>query len=141
MPSEFIWIVNDISYRFGLLSTQIKTFHKRFDDLADMIQGQHWGSAAFVCRGIADTFTQVDVNLSRLGDSVRGHLDDALWYINNNAFEKAEALTWQSIIEAWMVNDYEARTWTIAIIDKMRQICWDEPYNIIFAARPEDVEI
>lgn len=46
-------------------------------------------------------------------------------------------VTWESIVEAWMRNDYEGRVWTIGVIDKMRQILWDEPFDLTFAARPE----
>lgn len=46
-------------------------------------------------------------------------------------------LTWKAICEAWIKNDFEGRAPTIAIIDRMRQILWDEPFSITWAARPE----
>lgn len=46
--------------------------------------------------------------------------------------------SWKGIIEAWIKNDFEARTWTIATLDRMRQIIWDEPFNVVWASRPED---
>lgn len=49
-------------------------------------------------------------------------------------------VTWKSIVEAWAKNDFEGRAWTIAMIDRMRQILWDEPFNIKWAARPEQEE-
>jgi len=49
-------------------------------------------------------------------------------------------LTWQAIGEAWIKNDFEGRAPTIAIIDRMRQILWNEPYFIAWAARPEEQE-
>lgn len=55
------------------------------------------------------------------------------YYLENYA-----TVSWTHIIEAWIKNDFEARTWTIAVLDRMRQIVWNEPYNIIWAARPED---
>jgi len=52
--------------------------------------------------------------------------------------ENPVEVTWQSIVEAWMKDDFAGREWTIACIDRMRQILWDEPFTVIFAARPED---
>ena len=46
-------------------------------------------------------------------------------------------LTWKSIIEAWAKDNFEGRFHTIAFIDRMRQLIWDEPFNVIWAARPE----
>ena len=45
--------------------------------------------------------------------------------------------SWKSIVEAWIRDDFEGRAYTIATIDRMRQICWDEPFYIKWAARPE----
>lgn len=45
-------------------------------------------------------------------------------------------LTWQKICEAWAANDFEGRAVTIAFIDRMRQILWDEPFSALWAARP-----
>lgn len=47
-------------------------------------------------------------------------------------------LTWKAIVEAWVADDFAGRAWTIATIDRMRQILWDEPFNVQWAARPED---
>ncbi len=56
-----------------------------------------------------------------------------LYYINTFA-----GVSWQSIVQAWVANDFEARFWTIGVIDRMRQILWDEPFDLTWAARPED---
>lgn len=50
-------------------------------------------------------------------------------------------VTWQAICEAWVKDDFEARFWTIGVIDRMRQIMWDEPFDLTWAARPEQKEI
>jgi len=47
------------------------------------------------------------------------------------------SVSWQAICEAWTADDFEGRFWTIAVIDRMRQIIWDEPFFISWAARPE----
>lgn len=46
-------------------------------------------------------------------------------------------LTWQAIVEAWTKDDFAGRAYTIATIDRMRQILWDEPFDVRWAARPE----
>ena len=46
-------------------------------------------------------------------------------------------LTWIKICEAWAANDFEGRKVTIAFIDRMRQLIWNEPFHVAWAARPE----
>lgn len=49
----------------------------------------------------------------------------------------AYKLTYQKIVEAWIKDGFEGRAVTIATIDRMRQIIWDEPFYVRWAARPE----
>lgn len=58
------------------------------------------------------------------------------YYLTNYA-----GITWESIVEAWVKDDFKGRFWTIGVIDRMRQIMWDEPFDITWAARPEETEI
>lgn len=51
-------------------------------------------------------------------------------------YDRAEPLTWKSICEALITNDFEGSYWFISIIDRMRQLIWDEPYKIQWAAKP-----
>ncbi len=60
--------------------------------------------------------------------------EGAIWWYLKNCITEYE-LTWQAICEAWVKNDFEGRDWTIAIIDRMRQILWDEPFNVQWAAK------
>ncbi|MBA7609502.1 hypothetical protein ES703_16693 [subsurface metagenome] len=46
-------------------------------------------------------------------------------------------LTWRAICEALAKDDFEGRYWAIAIIDHMRTLIWDKPFNIIWATKPE----
>lgn len=69
------------------------------------------------------------------------HLLQALLYSWEWNTEKLPEVTWQSIIEAWIKDDFEGRAWTIGVIDRMRQIVWDEPFDLTWAARPEKREI
>lgn len=47
-------------------------------------------------------------------------------------------VTWKSICEAWAKNDFEGRMPTIAFIDRMRELLWNETYKVQWAARPEE---
>jgi len=59
---------------------------------------------------------------------------DILYYLENYA---GGELTWKTICEAWVKDDFEGRRWTIACIDHMRKLMWDEPFTIQWAAKPE----
>lgn len=59
-------------------------------------------------------------------------------YLNCYMWEHCSGeVTWKAIVEAWIKNDFEGRAPTIAVIDRMRQIIWDEPFSVLWAARPE----
>lgn len=49
-------------------------------------------------------------------------------------------LTWQTICEAWAANDFEGAAFTIAFIDRMRQLIWDKPFYAAWASKPEQQE-
>ncbi|MBA7526369.1 hypothetical protein ES705_18531 [subsurface metagenome] len=49
-------------------------------------------------------------------------------------------VTYQAICEAWGRDDFEGRAVTIAFIDRMRQLLWNEPFSAVFAAKPEEQE-
>jgi hypothetical protein len=50
-------------------------------------------------------------------------------------------VTWQSIIEAWVYNEYEGAVPTIYTMDKMRRVAWTKPFLIPHALSPEKYEI
>jgi len=61
----------------------------------------------------------------------------AYWYyVHKGLYDKEPELTWRSICEAWVTNDFEGKEWTIACIDRMRQLMWDKPFSIVWAASP-----
>ncbi len=49
-------------------------------------------------------------------------------------------VTYRTIAEAWAKNSFEGRMVTIAFIDRMRQLLWDEEYFVKWAAAPETSE-
>jgi len=92
-------------------------------------------------------------------DKIRLLLDDMYWCMEamlnqevggtyptvfqnwvNNVGLGGDELTATAICEAWGKNNFEDRALTIAFIDRMRQLIWDEPFYIKWAARPEESE-
>ncbi|GAH19951.1 unnamed protein product [marine sediment metagenome] len=64
--------------------------------------------------------------------------DYSYWgQIHQGLYEKEATVTWKAICEAWIKDDFAGRMPTIAVIDRMRQILWDEPFFVQWAARPE----
>ena len=51
-------------------------------------------------------------------------------------FANFAGVTWEAICSAWIKNDFEGRQWTIAMIDHMRKLLWNEPFDVVFAATP-----
>lgn len=70
-----------------------------------------------------------------VGLETRSHFLASIWFAST--IPAAGDITWQAICEAWIRDDFEGRAPTIAIIDRMRQILWNEPFSVIWAARPE----
>lgn len=58
---------------------------------------------------------------------------EALEWIDENI---GGEITWKDICEAWAKDDFEGKEWTIAIIDHMRKLMWDEPFKIVWASKP-----
>lgn len=75
---------------------------------------------------------------------VYGYDNSVLYYkwsmLHYGLIDEQYELTWQDIVEVWIANDFEGRMVTIAVIDRMRQILWDEPYMVRWAARVEESE-
>jgi len=68
----------------------------------------------------------------------------ALYYYLMNCIpeiSEPEPITWKDIVEAWIKDDFEGRAVTVACIDRMRQLIWDEPFYVAWAARPEEQDI
>lgn len=89
---------------------------------------------------------QAALNVKAVADDTYGVADSVLCYsillwswVNTN-WPEIEELTSTAICEAWAKNDFEDRALTIAFIDRMRQLIWDEPFYVKWASRPEDTE-
>lgn len=79
-----------------------------------------------------------------IGDAASPYHYDILFMVHQLCWEwtteDIPEVTYKAIAEAWIKDDFEGRAITIALIDRMRQILWDEPFSVIWAARPEEQE-
>ncbi len=141
MPYELEEYADDLYYRWYQVGGEINQVITWFDNLADAIAAENWGTAAFCCRAIGDHWGQVNYMLTDAYDSVRDFLDLSLYYINDNVPWDAGEVTYKSIVEAWFKDDFDGKAVTIACIDRMRQLLWDEPFDVIWAAKPEEREV
>jgi len=113
--------------------------HLAQDAAAD---GQFQNAIMHLCSA-TESFRQIHLFVfDRFESNFRNnHLFECLrlaWY---EAPEPPEyELTWKKICEAWIKDDFEGRAVTIATIDRMRQLIWDEPFRVQWAARPEEQE-
>lgn len=58
------------------------------------------------------------------------------YYLEHCIEAKEYELTAKKICEAWAKKDFEGRAITIAFIDRMRQMLWNEPFYVAWAAKP-----
>lgn len=96
------------------------------------------GNALLACQRIKYALYRVQNVFSYMIDWQTGYTPNAIipYYFTNYV-----GVTWKSIVEAWVKDDFEGRAWTIGVIDRMRQMCWDEPFDLTWAAKPEDGDI
>ncbi len=111
-----------------------------FDGVSDPVDKLHFGYLVGAVLNLKDVlfaigdFTATTKGNSYFYSSILWSYYDRDWYHEPEEFE----LTADKIAEAWIKDDFAGRAITIAVIDRMRQILWDEPFNVIWAARPED---
>lgn len=111
----------------------------------DNIAAENWADAKNELYNAADDFGLFGKYLLQDDvwyESLRRDWKDALYYINDNAtFNGAPPdpyiLTATKICEAWAKDEFHDRALTIAFIDRMRQLIWDEPFYVAWAARPK----
>jgi len=47
------------------------------------------------------------------------------------------SVNYRTMCDGWAADSFYGRSPTIAYIDRMRQLIWNEPFNVIWAAKPE----
>ena len=117
-----------------------------FDSLGDLFWTLHDNLTAEgnpnsgdTCLLIRNMFYWLRDKYGTAPGAYRLHLIETLQWINDNWPEDGVEyeLTATKICEAWAANQFQDRALTIAFIDRMRQLIWDEPFYVAWAARPE----
>lgn len=123
-----------------------------FNQLDDV---QYWRDSAWtnqgtpnlaiqaLCYAFDDTILTIKMMIGRTGYVVPeatmiGNTFKNCWEYEFD--EMPSGVTYQAICEAWGKDDFEGRVATIAFIDRMRQLIWNEPYQVMWAAKPEEQE-
>lgn len=134
--------INDLNTWGNTCRLSIVNLEDELDwrELSQYNMGQHGGIGwvAYANRQvIADLIEAMQYFVYGGSDSFRY---DTWFKVHWGLFYQESEVTWQAICEAWVKDDFEGRGWTIAVIDKMRQIVWDEPFDIQWAAMPDAEE-
>jgi len=88
--------------------------------------------AAYKIIGVIDYYDQVHRKQLRTAAG-RTPVVDLIYFLQNYCGVSAK-----SICEAWAKDNFKDRALTIAFIDRQRELLWNEPFNIQWAARPEE---
>lgn len=142
MPADLESLINDTD-------TQMKAIGDSYlDGIYDGLLSLHDWLDAEGNPQSADVVLAMRYYVKKLRDkystalgSYRLRLINTLWWINDNwpedNGEPPYVLTARKICEAWANNGFEDRALTIAFIDRMRQLVWDEPFYVAWAAKPK----
>lgn len=84
------------------------------------------------CHYLTTRRTDYGHSFSEYGTILLVHL------LQDNDYAPDLIVRWYQICSAWTKDDFEGMEWTIACIDRMRQLMWDEPFNIKWAASPTE---
>ena len=105
-------------------------------DIPDPVDRSHFSDlCTAVDRLLAGLNYTIDYNQSAYDQSYM--YESIYWAWKEVPAGDEYELTWQKICEAWAANDFEGRAVTIAFIDRMRQILWNEPFSAQWAAKPD----
>jgi len=139
MPEPLTQYNLDVWIAYNQLSSSMNNWRNHFYALGDAIAGQFWATASAKCYDLGNDFsTYVRADLCDSG-GIKGKTYQSLDWIDDNwpADGDEYELTAIKICEAWAKNSFEERALTIAFIDRMRTLIWDEPFYVVWAARPE----
>lgn len=119
------------------LEWAITNAQEAYAGASDPVDKTHFGFATYAIE-------QLVIAMRYLGDYIettsdKSHLYESIYWASKSG--APAAVTWKAICEAWIKDDFAGRVPTIAVIDRMRQILWDEPFFVAWAARPEEQEL
>lgn len=132
--------IDDLYSIYGYAAQSLINSSGSLWNAGSAIGSQNWSSAESYLKSAANFIDDAGHYFGdTYGDSVKYWTILMLTWMDDNW--PKNGITWQDIVEAWVKDDFEGRFWTIGVIDRMRQILWDEPFDLTWAARPELKEI
>lgn len=140
MPYPLSLYIDNTLAVLGHIFSDLYNCGTKLGSIGTAIEAENWADAHVQCDMAKDYLRNAAFHFSTGTYGLKTHLEDTLDWINDNWPEDAEPfeLTWQKICAAWTVNDFEGRHWTIACIDRMRELMWNEFFSIQWAQKPED---
>ena len=139
MPDALATLITTWRNTYNAVWVDLTNFGNGLGDAAVQCDFENWSGLALSFRNLEADVLSLKSRFKNGTPNLYTNLHYCMFWINDNwpaAGEEYE-LTWKKIAEAWIANDFEGRAVTIAVIDRMRQILWNEPFKATWAARPE----
>lgn len=132
--TDIDYALNLIDYQYNTLLPNNRTNYATYQQLfINAYQGGDYGTALnYASMLFATLYAMIRDTLVNFTDTGKEYYGLQLMFTNWRSTD------WKGIIKALIVNDYEARYFTIAVLDKMRMLLSNEEIDPIQFSRPED---
>ena len=141
MPEPLTSYIATWRGNYGYIYSDLYSLRNYLDDCAVQATAQNWSGLSNSLALCADAVYDVARHFRYGSPDLYRKMNIAMQWIDDNWPTEVEEyeLDWKKICEAWVANDFEGKEWTIAVIDRMRTLMWDEPYYVRWAARPDSL--
>lgn len=131
--------MNYLMAEYSVLAGNLYAMGSKLDSAGYYIGAENWASAKGQLQSAGNYIKDASEDVYKVGGSIHWWTWYCFLSIDEYEFPVPEEyeLTATKICEAWAKNGFEDRDLTIAFIDRMRQLIWDEPFKVTWAARPE----
>ncbi|GAI19558.1 unnamed protein product [marine sediment metagenome] len=133
---------NDLLTEYGLYAADALNARNELYTAGDNIAAENWDAAKDALYAAADDWGRAVGHIAGAppwGYGCSYQLRDIFYWLEDNWPTNGDdyVLTATKICEAWAKDEFHDRALTIAFIDRMRQLIWDEPFYVAWAARPK----
>lgn len=127
----------DLTPKFAIVKTNIENAGSEAQYALDEWDCECGGASIQRLKNAITGLRAAFTGLLDLSESAfdRSHFFESIYWAaqSGDGYE----LTAKKICEAWAVDDFDFAPVTIAFIDRMRQLIWDEPFFAVWAGKPE----
>jgi len=137
--SNFADAYAELDDHLSTYRSMIDTAYGYASDARDYANAGNWKQGIkFNSYAIGATLSAFDIIFQLYNFSLDWSMfGECLYWAAQEGGEVTEyELTATKICEAWAKDGFHDRALTIAFIDRMRQLIWDEPFFVAWAARP-----